>query len=169
MRIMAIVVVTFVLVALAGSDAFAYPVPEVSKATLILDESQITEGGKDKKPGPVIAIKTYRRADDKLFRQYSVEGKVFRYDIDEDGSAPYEYRILDKDGDGEFETREKLIGDVGKGEDGEKYYIDLGEEPGKEYKYLYEEEAGKTTPREDKMILDGYSIYVPAWVLVEFQ
>jgi len=99
---------------------------------------------------------------------YSVKGKVFRYDMDEDGTVPFEYRLLDNDGDGEFETKEKLVGEMVIKDRGEKYYIDLGPEPGKEYKYSYEKEAGEVSARQQEQILMGYSIYIPAWVLIRY-
>jgi hypothetical protein len=36
---------------------------------------------------------------------YEIEGKIFGVDIDEDGKAPFEYGIMDADGDGKFETK----------------------------------------------------------------
>ena len=35
---------------------------------------------------------------------YEIEGRVFGVEIDEDGKPPFEYSIMDTDGDGKFET-----------------------------------------------------------------
>jgi hypothetical protein len=153
-----------VILAVAGV-AYAYDVPDVASSRLIFEEKQLVA---DKTPRTEILIRTYKKDDGKLFRTYSVNGKVFRYDIDEDGAAPYEYRLLDNDGDGKFETKEKLVGETAVNEKGQRYFIDLGPEPGKEYKYSYEKEAGKTNMRQEAEILQGYSIYIPAWVLVRY-
>ncbi len=145
--------------------SYAYSVPDPASSRLIFEEKQLVA---DRKPPTEILIRTYSKEDGKLFRMYSVKGKVFRYDMDEDGAAPYEYRLLDNDGDGEFETKEKLVGEMVIKDRGEKYYIDLGPEPGKEYKYSYEKEAGEVSARQQEQILMGYSIYIPAWVLIRY-
>jgi len=146
----------------------AYPVPDKESATLVLEETQILT---DREPATEITIKTYKMPDGTRFREYGVEGKVFRYDIDEDGVAPYEYRILDNDGDGSFETRETLVGKAG--DNGERYFIDLGSEPGKEYRYWYEDnpsfkEREVSDHRTVARIMEGFSIYIPSWVLLKF-
>lgn len=151
---------------LCCSTSFAYEVPDVSKATLVFEEKQLIA---DRQPPSEILIRTYRNADGTLFREYGVQGRVFRYDMDEDGSAPYEYRLIDDDGDGVFETREKLVGEMVIKDKGQKYFIDLGPEPGKEYRYVYEKEAQKpVNMRQEAQILEGVSLYIPTWVLAEF-
>lgn len=145
--------------------SYAYQTPDAASARLIFEEKQLVA---DRDPPTEILIRTYKGDDGRLFRMYSVGAKVFRYDIDEDGATPYEYRLLDEDGDGEFETREKLVGEMVVRDKGQKYFIDLGPEPGKEYRYSYEKEAGDVTARQQEQILKGYSIYIPSWVLAEF-
>jgi len=155
----------FVATLATAGAAYAYDVPDMASSRLIFEEKQLVA---DKTPRTEILIRTYKKDDGRLFRAYSVNGKVFRYDIDEDGAAPYEYRLLDNDGDGSFETREQLVGEMAVNEKGQSYFIDLGPEPGKEYRYSYEKEAGKTNMRQEAEILQGYSIYIPAWVLVTY-
>lgn len=147
------------------TDSQAYETPDSRSSRLIFEEKQLVA---DRDPPTEILIRTYRKEDGKLFRMYSVSDRVFRYDVDEDGAAPYEYRLLDNDGDGEFETRERLVGEIVIKDKGQKYFIDLGPEPGKEYRYSYEKEAGDVSARQQERILMGYSIYIPAWVLVRF-
>ena len=55
-------------------------------------------------PGKETINKGYRRADGTRFMTYEIEGKIFGVEIDEDGKPPFEYSILDADGDGKFET-----------------------------------------------------------------
>jgi len=143
--------------------AESYAAPDVSKATITLSETQYM---KDKTPATAIDIKTYKGENGWLFRSYSVGGKVFRYDISENGELPYAYRITDNDGDGVFETKEQLIGEMVVNDKGQKYFIDLGSEPGMEYKFSYEDR--KPTDLEQRTMLMGYPIYVPAWVLLRF-
>lgn len=166
MKILSTTLMAFVASAsLFCQVSYAYTVPDPASSRLIFEEKQLVA---DRKPPTEILIRTYRKDDGKLFRVYSVRGRVFRYDIDENGAAPYEYRLLDNDGDGEFETKEKLVGEIVMKDKDQKYYIDLGPEPGKEYKYSYEKEAGEVSEHEKEQILMGYSIYIPAWVLVRF-
>jgi hypothetical protein len=84
-----------------------------------------------------------------MVRVYSVAERIFRYDVDTNGAIPYEYRLIDKDGDGIFETKEPMVGEMTVQEKGMKYYIDLGSEPGKEYRYSYEN-VEKPSIREQK-------------------
>jgi hypothetical protein len=141
-----------------------FKTPDISKATLTLEENQIISGAKHP---TVINIRTYKNSDGTLFRAYSVGGNIFRYDVDINGAPPYEYRLLDKDGDGIFETKEDLVGEMLVQEKGEKYFIDLGPEPGKEYKYSYED-IKRPGIVEQKQLLMGYPIYIPPWVLLRF-
>ncbi|HZM70394.1 MAG TPA: hypothetical protein VFB95_08510 [Candidatus Cryosericum sp.] len=48
--------------------------------------------------------KGYRKADGTFFMTYEIEGKVFGAEIDEDGKPPFEFSIMDADGDGKFES-----------------------------------------------------------------
>jgi len=56
-------------------------------------------------PGKETLLKGYRKADGTRFMTYEIEGKVFGVEIDEDGKPPFEYSIMDTDGDGRFETK----------------------------------------------------------------
>ena len=55
-------------------------------------------------PGKETLNKGYRKADGTRFMTYEVEGKIFGVEIDEDGKPPFEYSIMDADGDGKFES-----------------------------------------------------------------
>ena len=56
-------------------------------------------------PGKETINKGYRRPDGRRVMTYEIEGKVFGAEIDEDGKPPFEYGIMDADGDGKFETK----------------------------------------------------------------
>ena len=56
-------------------------------------------------PGKETLNKGYRRTNGTRVMTYEIEGKIFGVDIDEDGKAPFEYGIMDADGDGKFETK----------------------------------------------------------------
>ena len=56
-------------------------------------------------PGKETLNKGYRRANGTRFMTYEIEGRIFGVEIDEDGKAPFEFSIMDTDGDGKFETR----------------------------------------------------------------
>ena len=144
--------------------AEGYSVPDVSKATVVLDENQYVG---DNTPPTEVNIKTYKKTDGTMVRVYSVAGRIFRYDVDTNGTLPYEYRLIDKEGKGVFDTKEAMVGEVIVKEKGMKYYIDLGTEPGKEYRYSYEN-VEKPSIREQKELLMGYQIFIPQWVLVRF-
>jgi hypothetical protein len=148
----------------ASSAQEAYPVPDLTKAKLVLDENQLAAKG-----GPAINIQTFRNPDGSETRAYSVGGKIFRYDVRPTAAGPYEYRLLDRDGDGRFETKEPLVGEMVVRDRGRRYYIDLGPEPGKEYRYEYEEraeyDARHLSSREEKRVLEGFPIYIPQWAL----
>jgi len=60
-------------------------------------------------PGKETILKGYRKADGTHFMTYEIEGRVYGVQIDTDGKFPFEYGIMDTDGDGVFET--KLIPD----------------------------------------------------------
>lgn len=153
------------LMPVASLAAEGYAVPDISKATVILDENQYIG---DSTPATEVNIKTYKKPDGTMTRVYSVAGRIFRYDVDTNGAMPYEYRLVDKDGDGVFETKEPMVGEMTVQEKGTKYYIDLGSEPGKEYRYSYEN-VEKPSIREQKELLMGYPIYIPQWVLLRFR
>lgn len=56
-------------------------------------------------PGKETLNKGYRRTNGTRVMTYEIEGKIFGCDIDEDGKPPFEYGIMDADGDGKFETK----------------------------------------------------------------
>ncbi len=56
-------------------------------------------------PGKETVLKGYRKADGTTFMTYEIEGRVFGVQIDTDGKPPFEYGIMDTDGDGKFETK----------------------------------------------------------------
>jgi len=140
----------------------SYPTPDISKARLIHEEKQYIA---DRKPPTEIVVKTYKNPDGTLDRVYSVGGDIFRYDVDVDGGPPYEYRLIDTNGDGIFDTKEYMVGEMVVKDKGEKYFIDLGPEPGQEYKYRYEA-THQPSVREQQQILMGYPIYIPQWVIL---
>ena len=55
-------------------------------------------------PGKETINKGYRKADGTFFMTFEIEGKIFGVEIDEDGKPPFEYSLMDTDGDGKFET-----------------------------------------------------------------
>lgn len=58
-------------------------------------------------PGKETINRGYRKSDGTYFMTYEIEGKIFGVEIDEDGKPPFEYSIMDADGDGKFETKIK--------------------------------------------------------------
>jgi hypothetical protein len=56
-------------------------------------------------PGKETIIKGYRKADGTRFMTYEIEGKIFGVEVDTDGKPPFEFSIMDTDGDGKFETK----------------------------------------------------------------
>ncbi len=56
-------------------------------------------------PGRETILKVYRKADGTYFRTYEIEGRIFGVEFDTDGKPPFEYGIMDTDGDGKFETK----------------------------------------------------------------
>ncbi len=56
-------------------------------------------------PGKETILKGYRKADGTFFMTYEIEGRVFGVEIDTDGKPPFEYSIMDADGDGRHETK----------------------------------------------------------------
>ncbi len=56
-------------------------------------------------PGKETILKGYRKWDGTFFQTYEIEGRIFGVEIDTDGKAPFEYSLMDADGDGKFETK----------------------------------------------------------------
>jgi hypothetical protein len=56
-------------------------------------------------PGKETILKGYRKADGTFFMTYEIEGRVFGVEIDTNGKPPFEYSIMDADGDGRHETK----------------------------------------------------------------
>ncbi len=56
-------------------------------------------------PGKETILKGYRRTDGTFFRTYEIEGRIFGVEFDTNGKPPFEYGIMDTDGDGKFETK----------------------------------------------------------------
>ncbi len=56
-------------------------------------------------PGKETILKGYRKWDGTYFRTYEIEGRIFGVEIDTDGKPPFEYSLMDTDGDGKFETK----------------------------------------------------------------
>jgi hypothetical protein len=56
-------------------------------------------------PGKETILKGYRKLDGTHFMTYEIEGRVFGVQIDTDGKPPFEYGLMDTDGDGKFETK----------------------------------------------------------------
>lgn len=160
-------IVSFLTVLMLGATLSPHPgylVPDISKATLTLEENQVIG---DKKPPTVINIRTYKTPGGSIFRSYSVGGHIFRYDVGVNGAPPFQYRLIDENGDGIFEKKESMTGEMKIKGQTEEYFIDLGPEPGTEYRYSYEK-IGRPDIREQKKLLEGRPIYIPAWVLVRW-
>ena len=62
-------------------------------------------------PGKETMRKGYRKRDGTYFQTYAIEGRVFGVEIDDNGKPPFEFSIIDTDGDGKFES--KIIHEVG--------------------------------------------------------
>src|SRR6266852_1218866 len=56
-------------------------------------------------PGKETILKGYRKADGTSFMTFEIEGRIFGAVVDTDGKPPFEYGIMDTDGDGKFETK----------------------------------------------------------------
>src|SRR6058998_1133116 len=56
-------------------------------------------------PGKETILKGYSKADGTHFMTYEIEGRVYGVQIDTNGKFPFEYGIMDTDGDGVFETK----------------------------------------------------------------
>lgn len=139
-----------------------YDFPDIGSATLKSEEMiDLT----DKIEGKETMVKTYEARDGRLFRVYSIKGKVFRYDLDIDKKFPYEYALLDKDGDGIFETRQELTGEVVIEGKKEKFYIDIDKTTPYEYIHIIERTEGSYEWRQR---LRGEIISIPMWVIFRF-
>ena|SRR3990170_6748785 len=139
-----------------------YNLPDIGGATLKSEEMiDLT----DKIEGKETMIRIYETKDGSLFRVYSIKGKVFRYDIDIDKKFPYEYALLDKDGDGIFETRQDLTGDVVMEGQKERFYIDIDRTTPYEYIHVIEKEEGSYEWRQR---LKGEIVFIPLWVVFKF-
>ncbi|HEV8703167.1 MAG TPA: hypothetical protein VGV60_18000 [Candidatus Polarisedimenticolia bacterium] len=55
--------------------------------------------------GKETLLKGYRKMDGTHFMTFEIEGRVFGVLVDTDGKPPFEYSIMDTDGDGKFETK----------------------------------------------------------------
>ena len=55
-------------------------------------------------PGKETLNRGYRKSDGTYFMTYEIEGKIFGVEVDEDGKPPFEFSIMDADGDGKFES-----------------------------------------------------------------
>ncbi len=56
-------------------------------------------------PGKETINRGYRKSDGTFFMTYEIEGKIFGVEVDEDGKPPFEFSIMDSDGDGKFESK----------------------------------------------------------------
>src|SRR5262245_8145545 len=56
-------------------------------------------------PGKETLLKGYRKMDGTFFMTFEIEGRVFGVQVDTDGKPPFEYGLMDTDGDGKFETK----------------------------------------------------------------
>ena len=55
--------------------------------------------------GKETILKGYRKMDGTHFMTFEIEGRVYGVQMDTDGKPPFEYGIMDTDGDGKFETK----------------------------------------------------------------
>jgi hypothetical protein len=55
--------------------------------------------------GKETILKGYRKMDGTHFLTFEIEGRVFGAQVDTNGKPPFEYGIMDADGDGVFETK----------------------------------------------------------------
>ena len=56
-------------------------------------------------PGKETVRRGYRKPDGTYFQTYEIEGRIFGVEFDENGKPPFEYSIMDADGDGRFESK----------------------------------------------------------------
>ena len=62
-------------------------------------------------PGKETIRRGYRKRDGTFFMTYEIEGRIFGVEVDTNGKPPFEFSIMDTDGDGKFET--KIINEPG--------------------------------------------------------
>jgi len=55
--------------------------------------------------GKETLLKGYRKTDGTHFMTFEIEGRVFGVLVDTDGKPPFEFSIMDTDGDGKFESK----------------------------------------------------------------
>lgn len=77
---------------------FPNVVTAAKEAIRVSDRTPLIEGKET-------LLKGYRKADGTRFMTYEIEGRVFGVEIDTDGKPPFEYSILDTNGDGKYETK----------------------------------------------------------------
>lgn len=139
-----------------------YDLPDIASAKLKSEELiDLT----DRIEGKETTMRTYEAKEGTLFRVYTIKGKAFRYDIDIDKRLPYEYALIDKDGDGIFETRQELTGEVVMEGKKERFYIDIDRTTPYEYIHIVEKEEGSYEWRQR---LRGESVFIPMWVIFRF-
>jgi hypothetical protein len=56
-------------------------------------------------PGKETTRRGYRKPDGTYFQTYEIEGRIFGVEFDDNGKPPFEYSIMDTDGDGRFESK----------------------------------------------------------------
>ncbi len=139
-----------------------YDLPDIAGAKLKSEEMMDLT---DKIEGKETTMRTYEARDGTLFRVYTIKGKAFRYDIDTDKGFPYEYALIDKDGDGIFETRQDLIGEIFMEGKKERFYIDIDKATPYEYIHIIERTEGSYEWRQR---LRGESVFIPMWVIFRF-
>lgn len=139
-----------------------YEVPDTASARLKSKEMMDLT---DKIEGKETLVETYEAGDGSLFRVYAVKGKAFRYDVDIDKSFPYEYALIDKDGDGIFETRQELTGEIVMEGKKERFYIDIDRTTPYEYIHIIEKSEGSYEWRQR---LISEPVFIPMWVIFRF-
>lgn len=133
-----------------------YRIPDLKTAELQSEQVMDIKEVEGKK----MLIRTYKAKDGDLFRVYSIDGRIFRYDVDIDKKPPYEYALIDRNGDGIFETKQDLTGEAVIEGKKEKYYIDIEHTAPYEYIYIGERTEGSYEWRQK---LKGESFFIPMW------
>lgn len=80
-----------------------WPVPDIKKAKLL--ETHYIDNISEI-PGKDTTVRDYRSPNGNYFATMSYRGKIYAIDVDTDGKAPWEYVLVDMDGDGRFELKE---------------------------------------------------------------
>ena len=133
-----------------------YKVPDIKSAKLQSEQSVDVAEIEGKK----MLIRTFKAKDGTLFRVYSIDGRIFRYDVDINEKPPYEYALIDRNGDGIFETKQDLAGDAVIEGKKEKYYIEIEHTAPYEYIYIAERTEGSYEWRQR---LKGEGFFIPMW------